>query len=163
VPEVAIYAGTFDPVTYGHLDLVQRALRIFRRVILAVAHNPGKEPLFSVAERVDMLRQVTGDLAGVEVDSFDGLLVHYARSRQAKVIIRGLRALSEFEHEFRMALSNRKLDSEVETIFLMPSEIYSYLSSALIKEIVTLGGHVSEFVPALVEEKLRGKLGQAGT
>lgn len=154
----AIYPGTFDPVTYGHLDLIKRALRIFDEVIVAVAHNPGKAPLFTVEERVQLLRQTTRSLRGVVVEDFDTLVVNYARQKRVGVVIRGLRMLSDFEYEFQMALTNRKLSEQVETIFLMPSESYAYLSARLIKEATALGARLDAFVPAPVQAALRRKL-----
>ena len=152
---LAIYPGSFDPVTHGHVDVMERALKIFGRLIVAVATNSEKRPLFSVVERLEMLRTVATGMTAVEVDSFSGLLVDYAKSRGARIIIRGLRALSDFEYEFQMALTNRKICSDIETVFLMPSEHYSYLSSRIIKEIVALGGDVSAFVPDIVAAMLR--------
>jgi pantetheine-phosphate adenylyltransferase len=154
----AIYPGTFDPVTYGHIDLIQRARKIFDEVIVAVAHNPGKHPLFSVDERVALLRRATRSLRGVRVDHFDSLVVDYARRRGTRVVIRGLRMLSDFEYEFQMALTNRKLSSAVETIFLMPSESFSYVSARLLKEAGELGADLSAFVPPFVAKALREKL-----
>jgi pantetheine-phosphate adenylyltransferase len=156
--QVAIYPGTFDPVTNGHIDLIKRAQEVFSEVIIAVAANPQKGPLFNVQERVAMLKQATADLKGVEVVAFDGLVVDYARKRKAKVLIRGLRMLSDFEYEFQMALTNRKLSPDVETIFLMPHESYSYLSSKLLKETAALGADLSNFVPDFVEKALKEKL-----
>ena len=129
----AVYPGTFDPVTYGHIDLIRRARRIFDEVIVAVAHNPGKAPLFTVQERVDLLRRATRSLRGIVIDHFDSLAVDYVRRRRARVMLRGLRMLSDFEYEFQMALTNRKLAEDVETIFMMPSESYAYLSARLMK------------------------------
>ncbi len=154
----AIYAGTFDPITYGHMDLIKRALVIFDEVIIAVADNPAKAPLFSIEERTALIRKSLGRKKGIHIDSFEGLLVDYVRARGVNVIIRGIRALSDFEIEFQMALSNRKLNSKIETIFLMPHESYAYLSSRLIKEIVSLGGDASSFVPSCVARALREKL-----
>ena len=154
----AIYPGTFDPVTYGHIDLIQRARKIFDEVIVAVAHNPGKSPLFTVEERVHLLRRATRSLRGVSVDHFDSLVVDYARRRGTRVVIRGLRMLSDFEYEFQMALTNRKLSSAVETIFMMPSESFSYVSARLLKEAGTLGADLSAFVPSFVAKALREKL-----
>ena len=151
----AIYPGSFDPITYGHIDVMERALRIFGRLVVAVAHNREKNPLFTVDERLEMLRTVAKEIPGVEVDSFETLLVDYAKRRGARVIIRGLRALSDFEYEFQMALTNRKICNEIETVFLMPSEQYSYLSSRMIKEIAALGGDVRDFVPEGVAEMLK--------
>ena len=156
--QVAIYPGTFDPVTNGHIDLIKRAQEVFSEVIIAVAANPQKGPLFNVQERVAMLKQATADLKGVEVVAFNGLVVDYARKRKAKVLIRGLRMLSDFEYEFQMALTNRKLSPDVETIFLMPHESYSYLSSKLLKETAALGADLSNFVPDFVEKALKEKL-----
>jgi pantetheine-phosphate adenylyltransferase len=152
---LAIYPGSFDPVTYGHIDVMERALSLFGRLIVAVAINSEKHPLFSVEERLDMLKSIAGGMPGVEVDTFSGLLVDYARKRGARIIIRGLRALSDFEYEFQMALTNRKICSDIETVFLMPSEQYSYLSSRMIKEIVALGGDVAAFVPDVVVTMLK--------
>lgn len=154
----AVYPGTFDPVTYGHIDLIKRALKIFDRVIIAVAHNPEKKPLFTVEERITMLKRATKGLKGVVIEDFDSLVVDYARRKSASVVIRGLRMLSDFEYEFQMALTNRKLAEDIETIFMMPSEQYSYLSSKLIKEAVALGADVKAFVPKFVEKALAEKL-----
>ncbi|MDD5196302.1 MAG: pantetheine-phosphate adenylyltransferase [Candidatus Omnitrophota bacterium] len=156
--QAAIYPGTFDPVTYGHIDLIKRAQAIFSEVIVAVACNPQKKPLFPVKERVAMLKKATVDLRGVEVVDFDGLVVDYAHKRKAQVLIRGLRMISDFEYEFQMALTNRKLSPDVETIFLMPHESYSYLSSRLLKEAASLGADLSSFVPDFVEKALKVKL-----
>ncbi len=152
---VAIYPGTFDPFTTGHLDILQRALRIFPRMIVAVAANPQKAPLFTVEERVEIIRDAVKGMEGVRVDSFSTLLVDYVVNQGAVVIIRGLRALSDFEYEFQMALMNRRLMQEVETVFLMPDEAYTYLSSRLVKEIALLGGSVKGLVSPLAERMLR--------
>ncbi|MBN2161449.1 MAG: pantetheine-phosphate adenylyltransferase [Pontiellaceae bacterium] len=149
--QAAICAGTFDPLTYGHLDVIERALRIFPRVVIAVATNPGKNPLFSLEERLELVRQSTSHLKGVEVDSFDGLLVDFALSKDVRVIVRGLRAFSDFEYEFQMALTNRKLKPEIETIFLMPKQDYSYVSSSNVRTVASLGGDSSQFVPPPVQ------------
>lgn len=154
----AIYPGTFDPVTYGHIDLIKRAQEIFSEVVVAVAHNPQKKPLFSVKERVDMLKKATAGLSGITIDDFDSLVIDYARKQGSKVLIRGLRMISDFEFEFQMALTNRKLNSHIETIFLMPQETYSYISSKLLKEAASLGADLSSFVPDFVEEALKKKL-----
>ena len=154
----AIYPGSFDPVTFGHIDLIKRAQEIFSEVIVAVAHNPHKKPLFSVKERVGMLKKVTSGFTGVEVEDFDSLVVDYARKNKAKVLIRGLRMISDFEYEFQMALTNRKLSPDIETIFLMPQESFSYLSSKLLKEAASLGADLSSFVPDFVEKALKKKL-----
>jgi len=154
----AIYPGSFDPVTYGHIDLIKRAQRIFSEVIVAVAHNPQKKPLFSVKQRVGMLEEAVAGITGIEVESFDGLVIDYARKKKVNVIIRGLRMVSDFEYEFQMALTNRKLAPDIETIFLMPQESYSYLSSKLLKEAASLGADLSPFVPDFIREALKKKL-----
>ncbi len=156
--QLAIYPGTFDPVTYGHIDLIKRAQEIFPEVVVAVAHNPYKKPLFSVKERVAMLKAATADFKGIEIVDFDGLVVDYARKRKARVLIRGLRMLSDFEYEFQMALTNRRLSADTETIFLMPQESYSYLSSRLLREAASLGADLSHFVPDFVAKALKEKL-----
>jgi pantetheine-phosphate adenylyltransferase len=154
---VAIYPGSFDPLTNGHVDIIQRGSRFFDRIVVAVLLNVEKAPLFSVSERVDIAKEVFRDRPNVEVDTFDGLLVEYARSRRASVIVRGLRAVSDFEYEMQMALMNRHLSPDVETIFMMPAEPYTYVSSRLVKEVVALGGSVNGLVPELVERHLRDK------
>ena len=156
----AIYPGSFDPVTNGHLDVIDRARKLFDEVIVAVAHNDQKHPLFSLEERLDLLRGTVGNGNNVEIAPMDGLLVNFAITRQATAVIRGLRAISDFEFEFQMALMNRKLESSVETIFLMPKEEYTYLSSRIVKEIARLGGDVSGFVPERVAKALAQKLKQ---
>lgn len=153
----AIYPGSFDPVTNGHLDVIERARKLFDEVIVAVAHNDEKQPLFTLEERLDLLKETVGGVDNVRIAHFDGLLVDFATAEQAGAVIRGLRAVSDFEFEFQMALMNRKLESAVETIFLMPKEEYTYLSSRIVKEIGRLGGDVSKFVPAPVAKKLRQK------
>ena len=153
----AIYPGSFDPVTNGHLDVVERARKLFDEVIVAVAHNDEKQLLFSLDERLDFLKQTLGKLDNVRIAHFNGLLVDFARAQQASAVIRGLRAISDFEFEFQMALMNRKLEGAVETIFLMPKEEYTYLSSRLVKEIARLGGDVSKFVPSIVANALGKK------
>ncbi|NQT89639.1 MAG: pantetheine-phosphate adenylyltransferase [Candidatus Omnitrophica bacterium] len=158
MPNKAIYAGSFDPITYGHIDLIKRALKIFDKVVVAVADNTSKEELFTIKERVALIKKSTADLKKVEVDSFKGLAVDYVKSRGSRTIIRGIRMLSDFEYEFQMALTNRQLSKDVETMFLMPNESYSYLSSKLIKEAVSLGANVGSFVPPSVEKALRKKL-----
>jgi pantetheine-phosphate adenylyltransferase len=155
---IAIYPGSFDPVTNGHLDLIARAAMIFDKVVVAVTRNPDKDALFEVKERVEMLEAVTFDWKNVEVDVFDGLLVDYARSRSAGVILRGIRAVSDYEYELQMAMMNRKLESQIETVFMLPAEAYSFVSSRLVKELARLRGPVKGFVPALVEQRLRDKL-----
>ncbi|MBA3830962.1 MAG: pantetheine-phosphate adenylyltransferase [Chthoniobacterales bacterium] len=154
----AIYPGSFDPVTNGHLDVIERARKLFDEVVVAVAHNDQKQPLFSLEERLDFLSQVTGDIDGVTVAPLDGLLVEFAVQQNAGAVVRGLRAVSDFEFEFQMALMNRKLETSVETIFLMPKEEYTYLSSRIVKEIARLGGDVGVFVPPCVVESFREKL-----
>ena len=155
---VAIYPGSFDPITNGHLDLIARGSRLVDRLIVAILQNRSKHPLFDLNERKEMLRQVTESFPNVEIDSFDGLLVDYAARRGATVIVRGIRAISDYEHELQMTLMNRRLRPETETIFLMASEAYSFISSRLVKEIISLNGNVSDLVPKLVEERLRQKL-----
>ena len=153
----AIYPGSFDPVTNGHLDVIERARKLFDEVIVAVAHNDEKQPLFSLDERLDLLRQTVGQIDNVRIAEFKGLLVEFARVENARAVIRGLRAVSDFEFEFQMALMNRKLDAAAETIFLMPKEEYTYLSSRIVKEIARLGGDVSSFVPSCVAKALTAK------
>jgi pantetheine-phosphate adenylyltransferase len=155
---VAIYPGSFDPVTNGHLDLIERGEKMFDLVIVAVLNNAEKQPLFTVPERVEMLREVTQQWPSVEVDVFNGLLVDFARKRGAGVILRGIRAVSDYEYELQMALMNRKLEPRLETVFMLPSETYSYLSSKLVREIAQLGGPLKDFVPAAVEQRLRAKV-----
>jgi pantetheine-phosphate adenylyltransferase len=154
---LAVYPGTFDPLTNGHVDIIERGARLFDRIIVAILVNAEKAPLFSMAERVDIARKVFKDHANVEVDTFDGLLVDYVARRHANVLVRGLRAVSDFEYEFQMALMNRRLNSTIETVFMMPAEQYSYISSRLIKEVFALGGRVHGLVPELVETRLREK------
>ncbi|MBI4982987.1 MAG: pantetheine-phosphate adenylyltransferase [Candidatus Omnitrophica bacterium] len=158
--QIAIYPGTFDPVTYGHIDIIKRAQEVFSEVIVAVAHNPHKKPLFDVGERVALLKKATKDFKSVEVCDFNGLVVDFAHKRKAKVLIRGLRMLSDFEYEFQMALTNRKISPDIETIFMMPQESYSYLSSKLLKEVASMGADISSFVPDFVEAALKSKLGK---
>ncbi len=154
---LAIYPGTFDPVTNGHLDIIQRGAEIFDRIIVAVAASRNKNPLFSLEERVEMLKKTAAGYKGVSVEPFDGLLVDYARSKGARVIIRGLRAVSDFEYEFQLALMNRKLNPGMDTFFVMPSEKYVYLNSGLIKEISRMGGDISSLVPDEVLNNLKAK------
>ena len=157
-----IYPGSFDPLTNGHLDVIQRAARLFDRVVVGIALNGSKQPLFSPSERKVLIEQATTDLPNVSVDIFQGLLVEYVEQQSGNAVIRGLRALSDFEYEFQMALMNRKLNEHIETLFMMPRASYSFLSSQLVKEIATLGGDVSPFVTPEVKEALAAKLGQAG-
>ncbi|HXN22024.1 MAG TPA: pantetheine-phosphate adenylyltransferase [Candidatus Dormibacteraeota bacterium] len=160
-PTVAIYPGSFDPVTNGHLDLIERGTKLFDLLIVSVLKNIEKEPLFTVPERVEMLREVIQPWSNVEVDVFDGLLVNYARSRKAGVVLRGIRAISDYEYELQMALMNRKLEPRLETVFMMPAEAYSYLSSKLVREVARLGGAVEGLVPRVVEQRLRAKVNSA--
>jgi pantetheine-phosphate adenylyltransferase len=154
---VAVYPGSFDPLTNGHVDIISRGARLFDRIIVAVLINAEKSPLFTIDERVDIARAVFQDRPNVEVDTFDGLLVDYVARRRAQVIVRGLRAVSDFEFEFQMALMNRRLDEAIETVFMMPAEQYTYISSRLIKEVFSLGGRVHGLVPDMVEARLRAK------
>ena len=155
---IAIYPGSFDPLTNGHLDVVQRAAKLFDVVIVAVAKNEGKQPLFTLAERVDLVKEAVKSLPNVEADAFDGLLVDYVAAKKARAIVRGLRAVSDFEFEFQLALMNRKLNENIETIFMMPKDTYTFLSSRIVKEIARLGGDVSPFVPFNVQAALVEKL-----
>ena len=154
----AIYPGSFDPLTNGHLDVIQRAAKLFDRVIVAVAENEGKHPLFMLAERVALVSRAVAKLPNVQTDSFNSLLVEYVASKNAQAIVRGLRAVSDFEFEFQLALMNRKLDENIETIFMMPKDIYTFLSSRIVKEIARLGGDVRPFVPPHVQLALKKKL-----
>jgi pantetheine-phosphate adenylyltransferase len=154
---LAVYPGSFDPLTNGHVDIIERGARLFDRIIVAILVNAEKSPLFSTAERVDIARKVFEVRTNVEVDTFDGLLVDYVAKRKANVLVRGLRAVSDFEYEFQMALMNRHLNPAIETVFMMPAEKYSYISSRLIKEVFALGGQVHGLVPELVETRLREK------
>lgn len=153
-----IYPGSFDPLTYGHIDLIKRAKCISDKVIVAVAKNLQKKPLFTTAERVEMLEAAVGPMKGVSIEVFDGLIIEFARKKKVNCLIRGLRMVSDFEYELQMALTNRRLNEKIETVFLMPSEGYSFLSSTLIKEAAQLGADVSTFVPKFVEKKLKEKL-----
>src|SRR6266571_4983664 len=155
---IAIYPGSFDPVTNGHLDLIERGEKMFDLLIVGVLQNAEKTPLFSVKERVEMLREVTKQWSDVEIDVFDGLLVDYARKRGAGVILRGIRAVSDYEYELQMALMNRKLEPRLETVFMMPALKYSYLSARLVREIAQFGGPLDGLVPPVVEQKLRAKV-----
>ena len=155
---IAIYPGSFDPITNGHLDLVQRGARMFDTLIVSILRNDSKLPLFSVEERMDMLREVVDPYANVEVDCFDGLLVDYAAARSATVLLRGIRAISDYEYELQMALMNRRLRPEIETVFMMANEAYSFISSRLVKEVFGLGGNISGLVPPSVEARLRSRM-----
>jgi pantetheine-phosphate adenylyltransferase len=156
-PRVAIYPGSFDPLTNGHVDIIERGARIFDSIIVAILANAEKKPLFSEKERISMIRDVFKGKDNVQVETFEGLLVDYAKRKQASVLVRGLRAVSDFEYEFQMALMNRHLDPGLETVFMMPAEQYTYISSRLIKEVFMLGGEVEGLVPPIVEDKLRAK------
>lgn len=155
---VAIYPGSFDPITNGHLDLIDRASRLVDRLIVSILNNERKQPLFSVQQRVEMLCEVTAGHSNVEVDSFEGLLVDHATARGATLIIRGIRAISDYDHEWQMALMNRRLRPEIETMFLMAGESYSFISSHLVKEVIRLGGTVSDLVPPAVEKRLKDRI-----
>ena len=154
---VAVYPGSFDPITNGHVDIIARGARLFDRIIVAVLVNSDKRPLFSIEERVESAREVFGAEPKVEVDAFDGLLIDFARQRKASVIVRGLRAVSDFEYEFQMALMNRRLAPDIETVFMMPAEAYTYISSRLVREVFALGGAVQGLVPPAVEARMRRK------
>lgn len=156
-----IYPGSFDPITFGHLDLVQRASRLFDRVIVAIANNESKTPLFSLQERQKLVREAVQHLPNVEIDALTGLLVDYVIKHKADAVIRGLRAISDFEFEFQLALMNRKLDERVETIFMMPKDTYTFLSSKIVKEIARLGGDIRDFVPEHVQAALERKLAKS--
>lgn len=153
-PRVAIYPGTFDPITYGHLDIIERAVEVFDQVIVSLGRNPEKDPLFSLDERLEMIDEAASHLTGVKVDTFSGLVVRYAQAIGADALIRGLRAVSDFEYEFQMALINRRLAPDIVTVFLMPNERYTYLNSTIVREVASLGGDVGRFVPPPVEKRL---------
>jgi pantetheine-phosphate adenylyltransferase len=155
--KLAVYPGSFDPLTNGHVDIIERGTHLFDRIIVAILVNVDKSPLFTMQERVEIVRDVFKGQPNVEVDTFDGLLVEYVSRRKADVIVRGLRALSDFETEFQMALMNRRLGPNIETVFMMPAEQYTYISSRLIKEVFSLGGQVHGLVPEIVESRLKGK------
>jgi pantetheine-phosphate adenylyltransferase len=155
--KIAIYPGTFDPITNGHIDLIQRTLKIFDEIIVAVASSQLKEPLFSSEERLELIRQAVRDLKGARAELFDSLLVDYAQDKKSIAIVRGLRAVSDFEYELQMALMNRRLNSSIETVFMMPSEEYTFLSSTMVKEVASFGGEVKGLVPHVVEKALKEK------
>ena len=157
----AIYPGSFDPPTNGHLDLIQRGSKIFEELVVAILRNSEKTPMFSVAERLEMLRELTADLGNIRIDTFDGLMVEYAKSIEATCVLRGIRAISDYEYELQMALMNRKLEPTLETVFMMPADKYSYVSSRLVREVAQAGGKVRDLVPEFVEQKLREKLDPA--
>jgi len=160
----AIYPGSFDPVTNGHLDIITRGCKLFDEIIIAILINPEKKPFFSVGERCEMLTEVLQQIdrgsCGLQVDSFEGLLVHYAVAQQAEAIVRGIRAISDYEYELQMALMNRRLEPSIETVFMMPAEAYSYVSSRLVKEVFLLGGALDGLVPPLVEERMKKKIAE---
>ena len=153
----AVYPGTFDPVTYGHLDVIKRGSKIFDELVVAVGHNPLKDPLFTINERMDMISKNTKNISNIKVDSFEGMLTDYMKEMQTNVILRGIRTVSDFEYEFQRALTNRVLKTDIETVFIMTSQEYSFLNSSLIKEAVSLGGDISKFVPSDVEKLLQQK------
>jgi pantetheine-phosphate adenylyltransferase len=157
MPTLAVYPGSFDPLTNGHVDIIMRGARLFDRIIVAILVNAEKAPLFSMPERVEIAREVFGSYPNVEIDTFDGLLVDYVERRGAQVIVRGLRAVSDFEFEFQMALMNHRLNGQIDTVFMMPAEQYTYISSRMIKEVFSLGGRVDGLVPETVEDRLRVK------
>jgi len=157
VSRLAVYPGTFDPITNGHLDIVRRASQIFDEIIILIAHNVEKKPLFDIDERLRLAREVTGEIEHVSVEAFDGLLAEFARLRYATAIIRGLRAVKDFEYEFQMALMNRSLYPEVETVFFMPSERFTYVNSSIVREVARLGGNITPHVPPVVAEALTAK------
>jgi len=156
--KTAVYPGSFDPATNGHIDIIKRSGALFDRVIVAVLNNPNKSPIFSVEERVDILRRTCGDIKNVEIDSFSGLLIDYAKSKNANIIVKGLRAVSDFEYELQMAHMNKKLNQEIETVFIMTSSRYSYLSSSLVKEVAQFGGCIRGLVPEIIEKEIYERL-----
>lgn len=158
--KIGVYPGTFDPVTHGHIDIIKRSLKVFDKVIVAVAPSPQKAPLFDVNERVFMIQEATREFKNLQIEQFEGLLVEFVKRQGGTAVIRGLRAVSDFEYELQIALMNRKLDSEVETVFMMPSQEYTYLTSSIVKAVASYGGEVKDFVPEIVLKKLKEKLGK---
>ena len=158
---IAVYPGSFDPPTNGHLDLIERGSKMFEQLVVAILRNSEKTPMFSLGERLEMLRQLTADWSNVRIDTFDGLMVEYAKSIDAMCVLRGIRAISDYEYEFQMALMNRRLAPELETVFMMPAEKYSYVSSRLIKEVFRLGGSIDGLVPPKIVERLRERAKQS--
>jgi pantetheine-phosphate adenylyltransferase len=158
---IAIYPGSFDPPTNGHLDLIERGSKMFEQLVVAILRNSEKSPMFSLSERLEMLRQLTSDWSNVRIDTFDGLMVEYAKSIDAMCVLRGIRAISDYEYELQMALMNRKLEPTLETVFMMPAVKYSYVSSRLVREVAQAGGSIKDLVPEAVEQKLREKLDPA--
>src|SRR5271165_2004851 len=158
MPQKALYPGTFDPPTNGHVDLIQRGSKLFDHLTVAVLNNPGKDPLFTVDERVEMLKEVTAVISNVSVATFDGLMVEFARQQGASAVLRGIRAISDYEHEFQMALMNRRLAPEIETVFLQPAGRYSFVSSRMVKEVFSFGGDITGLVPPNVLKRLRGRM-----
>ena len=159
---IAIYPGTFDPITLGHIDIIQRSSKLFDKVIVTIAINQSKKPLFSIEERLEMINEAVKDIPNVAVEKFDGLLVNFAFEKKAKVILRGLRAVSDFEYEFQMALMNKHLQNEISTLFMVPNEKYTYLNSTIVKDVAKNGGNVKNFVTKFVENKLINKFSNAG-
>lgn len=160
--EIAIYPGTFDPLTFGHVDLIKRAARLFGRIVVAVSAGSHKKALFTSDERLAMVRKLAEQMPKLEAEIFDGLLVDYVHRKGARVIIRGIRAFSDFEYEFQMALTNRQMAADIETLFMMPKDNYSYISSSVVREVASLGGDTSKFVPDFVQQELNRKLGRPG-
>lgn len=156
--KIAICPGSFDPATNGHIDIIKRSAKLFDKVIVAVSNNPNKKPLFSVEERVEIIKKTCSSIENLEIDSFSGLLIEYAKSKNANAIVKGLRAVSDFEYELQMALMNKKLNPEIETVFMMTSSKYSYLSSSLVKEVARLGGCIRGLVPEMIEEEIYKKI-----
>jgi len=159
MPRIAVYPGSFDPVTNGHIDIAKRGLKLFDHIIIAILHNPGKQSLFTVEERLEMLSESMAGIDDIEFDTFDGLLVDYAQEREASAVLRGMRAVSDFEYEFQLALMNRKLNREVETVFLMTGLRWIFTSSSIIKEAARFGGDISDMVPPMVNRRLKAKFG----